>query len=463
MTKTQSYLLIMAAACVFGIGTSCRTIKTVAPPEEYETPEIEMKSSVITVPVEIDIKDLENRINRELKGVLYEDNSFENNDNDNLKVKAIKKDNFTIGLKSTELSYRIPLRIQVQVRKMFVVLPEITIEIALKFKTDFSLNKDWTLNTKTTSAGYEWLSTPSMNVGGYELPIKMVADLVLAAAKDKVTKEIDKAVKENVDLKDYVTEAWEMLFKPIKVSDEYDAWLKMTPTEIITTQVTGNNNKVNVGVGIKSINEVYVGTQPAASNPTKMPNLNIVTKIDPNFSINLNADLKISKVNEIAQKELVGQVFKDGNKKVIITSLKLYGNNNYFIVEVGLKGSLKGKIYLRGRPEYNPSNKSIEIKEVDFDVKTKNALLKSASWLAHGKIIKMIEPALVYSMEKDIDDIKKQIQDNLKENRSVKGILIKGDIKTIDIEKLYITPESIKVVVFLDGTLQVIVENLSDM
>ena len=307
------------------------------------------------------------------------------------------------------------------------------------------------------------LSTPSMNVGGYDISIKAVADIILAAAKDKLTKEIDKAVKDNVNLKDYINEAWDMLFKPIKVSDDYNAWLKITPAEIICTQISGKKDIVKVGVGIKSINEVYVGSQPAASTPTRIPNLTVVTKIDPAFSINLNTDVQISKINEIAEKELIGQVFKDGNKKVIITSLKIYGSNNFFIVEVGLKGSVKGKVYLKGRPEYNPASKSIEIKDVDFDIKTKNALLKSASWLAHGKLIKMISPSLVYPMANDIDNIKKQIQDNLKDNRSVKGILIRGDIKTVDIDKIYITPESIKVTVFLDGTLQIVVENLSDL
>ena len=443
--------------------TSCRTFKAVAPPEAYETPTIVLKESVISVPIEIDMKDVESRINKELTGTLYDDNSFDNNNTDNLKVKAIKKEDFTFGLTGNELTYRIPLKLQIQIKQMFVVLPVINAEIALKFKTIFSLNKDWTLMTKTTSNGYEWLSTPSVNVKGYDISIKYVADIIMSAARDKFTKEIDKAVKENINLKDYVTEAWEMLQKPIKVSDEYNAWLKITPSEIISTQIIGRNEKVNLGIGIKSVNEVYVGSEPAKSNPGKVPNLTLVAKIDPRFAINLNTDLQISKVNELAEKELVGQVFKDGKRAVTITNIKVYGSNNFFIVEVGLVGSIKGKVYLRGRPEYNPANRSIEIKDVDFDINTKNALVKSASWLIHGKLIKMIQPALVYSIAKDLDDMKKQIQENLKANRSVKGVLIKGDLKKIDIDKIYITPQSIKVSVFLDGILTVIIENLKDM
>ena len=153
MKTFKFYLAVIISVVSLIIASSCKTIQTVAPPESYESPKIELKPSIVTVPIEINIKDLESRLNKELKGTLYEDNSF---DGDDLKVKAIKKDNFTIGLNGTELTYRIPLRLQIQVKKMFVVLPEITAELALKFKTTISLNKDWTLTTKTTSAGFEW-------------------------------------------------------------------------------------------------------------------------------------------------------------------------------------------------------------------------------------------------------------------------------------------------------------------
>ena len=36
---------------------------------------------------------------------------------------------------------------------------------------------------------------------------------------------------------------------------------------------------------------------------------------------------------------------------------------------------------------YNPDKTAVEIQQPEFDLKTKNALLKSADWLLHGVIL----------------------------------------------------------------------------
>ena len=53
---------------------------------------------------------------------------------------------------------------------------------------------------------------------------------------------------------------------------------------------------------------------------------------------------------------------------------------------------------------FKATDKSIEIKDVDFDINTKNALIKSAGWLLHGAFINLIEPKLKYPIADKIDE-----------------------------------------------------------
>ena len=68
---------------VIGIA-SCKSIKPVKPEEVYapEKRVYDKEVSVINIPIEIAVADIEKQINAYVKGVIYEDNSYEDNDGD---------------------------------------------------------------------------------------------------------------------------------------------------------------------------------------------------------------------------------------------------------------------------------------------------------------------------------------------------------------------------------------------
>ena len=435
---------------------SCKVIKTTAPPVKIKPPSIELKPSFISLPIVFDIKNVEALINKELKGLLYDDNSF---DGDDLKVKAWKKENFTISIKGNELYYRIPLKLSI-IYKKFIEFPEVSAEIAVNFKTQFVLNNNWTLETKTSSLGYQWISTPVIKVGGFEIPIKSLADIVLLSSKDMIAKEVDESIKSYVNVRSYAEEAWAMLHKPINLNKDFNLWLKMAPSELIAVPVFGLNNKVNVAVAIKSVNELLMTTEMPHYTEKKFPDLKIAKSLEPGFSMNLNIGVPFSQLNEIANKELTGKTFKSGMKKVEIKRINIYGSEDSFVIDVTLDGSVKGDVYLKGKPFYDKENNIISIKELSFDLDTKNKLIKAANWLLHDGFVKMIENRIKFPLSDKVGEIKKLAQENLSENRSVKGLVLNGDLKNIVIDQLYITSDELRAVVFIEGKLAVIIEDL---
>ena len=98
----------------FYLFLGCHSIRTAAPPKVSEIPQIIQKPSTIIIPVSIDIKDLERKVNNELNGLVYEDNSLDDNNHDNMMIKAWKRDYFDINLNGNEISYRLPLKLWVK-------------------------------------------------------------------------------------------------------------------------------------------------------------------------------------------------------------------------------------------------------------------------------------------------------------------------------------------------------------
>ncbi len=439
----------------------CKTIESDRPVESY-TEKIILKPSIINVPLSFNINDVENIINTKFVGLIYEDNSYDDNGGDNLMVKAWKKENISINLSGFQISYRVPLKLWIKagfkISKFGIEVSdyrEINAEIALKYKTTIMLNKDWSLITKTIADGFEWISTPIIKIGPIDLPIKSVAGLILNANKDKLSNVIDKGIKDYFCIKKYVEQAWEMIQKPYKINEEYNIWLKVQPIDITTIPPISKGNDFTLMLGVKSITQVYMGYMPDTIINNKLPNFNIVSKIDPSFLLNINLKILFTTINEIAKKELIGKEFSSGKKKVTIKDINIYGSDKKFIIDIKMLGSFNGKAYLEGTPIYDDSSKSLKVKDIDFSVKTKNILIGSASWILHGTLIKALTPKLVYSIADKINYAKEAIQTALKGYQATEGVVLKGKLDDMDIDTVYITRDAANVIMYFKGNINV--------
>ena len=206
---------------------SCSTLKVERPPESYQETTFYPPVSDICIPFEVDLLKIERIINQQFRGLIYADTSFEDNDNDNLMIKAWKKDDIELTMEGNQLLYRVP--VSVWMRKKFIIgafglgvsdIREVTGDILLKFRTRITLNKDWSISASTVSNGYEWLTTPVVKIGGVSLPLPVISDLLMDANQKDINTQIDKALRTALDLKSNVLQVWEAIQVPIKISEE---------------------------------------------------------------------------------------------------------------------------------------------------------------------------------------------------------------------------------------------------
>lgn len=454
------YYFLLVSFAVLSI-TSCKSIKVTRPEEAYVTPDYTPKPSVINVPFYLDMMDIQNMVNKKISGLIYEDNSLENNNNDNMMVKAWKKEDFTIKYENNQLVYRIPLKLWIKagwkVSKLGFTLSdyrELNAEIALKFKTAFYLNKDWSVTTFTTTDGFEWISSPVIKIGPVDVPITAIANTILNKNKGTIGNEIDKAIKQNLSMRKYIQDIWVNMQKPVKLNDEYNLWLKLNPQEITSTPVFSQNNKIKISLGIKSIVESYMGDEPKTLPNLGLPDYKLVKTLDNSFSINLMSDISYKSIDTLAKQYLKGKTFSQDKKSVTVVDVKVYGSNNKMIIGTTLSGSINGVIYFTGNPVFDSATSSIKVNEIDFDLETKNALLKTANWLLHNKIKKTIEQNLIFPIGDKLEESKKMINKNISNNYITKNILLNGVLNDLNIDNIYMTQESIKVAVIFKGSLK---------
>lgn len=438
-----------------------------APIENYlqDTVLVQKIPSTISIPFDIAMSDIERQINTTVNGLIYEDNSYTDENNDNFKCKVWKKSNILITAATNDVfDFTVPIKVWAEKGiGVFGIMRYIPIEFEmnLKFSTRFTIRPDWSVQTFTTPNGYEWISKPKVNVG-FDLPVDFIVGKIIDNNHTKFAKSLDDAVAKNMSIKPYVIQAWNAAMQPYLVSEEFHTWVKITPLEISMIPLSTIGRNIKSVIGIKAITETLTGDRPFVPfTVSSVPNLRLVTSIPNDFQVGLMSDVLFSEATAIAKRMFIGQKydFQNGKYNIEITDVDVFGSNEFLVIKADIKGSLKGVVYIKGIPVYDPIKKKIVLSNTQFDIKTKNILVKAASWLLEGKMVKLIEDEFGLPVDELITYAKQNIETAMNSEYR-KGIKLSGKIENVQPDKVYLTPTSIVAVVLAKGKVELKVEGL---
>ena len=155
----------------------------------------------------------------------------------------------------------------------------------------------------------------------------------------------------------------------------------------------------------------------------------------------LDAILSYDSLGKILNSKLAGKEFdfKKGfiKKKFILDSCQIYGGGfDKMVIKINFSGTNTGIFYLVGRPMFDPDKRMLEIKEVDFDIKSKNILLGSADWLFDKKITKEIIKQSRFDLGAYIDSAKITMNQQLNTDLA-KGVHSVGNIQNITLSGIF--------------------------
>jgi len=460
--------IIFLSVCLFLVlgFAGCTVLKIQRPPESYEENNIQPPVSYLCIPFEADLKKMERLVNQQFRGLIYADTSFDDNNHDNLMVKAWKMADIKLTMDGNQVFYQVPL--SVWIRKKFIIgafgigvsdTREVTGNVVLKFRTWLAIQKDWTISAITFSDGYEWITTPVLQLaGGISIPLPIISDLLLEANQKDINTQIDKAFQSSFDLKSYFTPVWNKIQVPIKLSGEYPLWVKITPLEISTVPLQGSSDRIGHMIGIKAYTELFYGEEPAYQVNNTLPDLRITSRLDNNFNISLGLDVPFIHINEIADKQLAGFQYRQGNYLVDVRDIFLFGSGDKIVVALNISGTVKGTIYLSGKPYFDRETSSLKVKDLDFDIRTKNVLIRSASWIFHQNLLQNLERQLSFPIGDQLQSAQTQLQSYLDGNKKIQFLGISGTIDKPEIGDILITRESVKAMIIFRGKIKISLE-----
>ncbi len=456
--------IILSIAFIALLFSGCKTMQIEKPKETYLPSNLSPALSELPLQVELDVKKLETSINKKMNGLIFEGTKISDKD---LSVKIWKAQNFTFTINNNVIEYRVPLKVWTsfawKVEKFGYVVGDTyqaTGTIALTYKTSISLDKNWKLVSKTTASGYEWIETPKLNVVGVTVPVTPIASLALSRCDKLISDQIDKTLAESLDIKKYITQAWNQVQKPMQVNAENNLWVRITPKDLYVAPFTTTGTKLNLAIALYAQIESYMGAQPEPNALTALPAFKFVNHPAQQFNLNVGADVTFAKISEMAEKELVNKTFTEGGKTITITGLSIFGNEGRAVFVADITGSFKGRVYFTGNMVYNPTKLAVEISDPQFDVKTQSVLVRSAGWLLHGLILKKVAPYLTYPVKDNLDKMKTQVNQMLSNYPIYNGVTLDGKLNSLSVMSLSLVPGAVRIQANVKGNVALKVQDL---
>lgn len=404
-----------------------------------------IKSSV-TMPVQIPLEEVSAVINSTLPSLIYEDHSYTDNNNDQLKLKVWKtRPVRLIGGTDENLLIEVPLKIWIEKgigTFGIYTYQNTTFETVMYFSSRLTLKNNWTVTTQTSSQGFKWVTKPVLDYGKIKVPITALVESSLKKQQVDFCKIIDGLMSKELNFQPYAILAWNQFSEPFPILEEYRTWLKITPLHVQMTPLIFHRNRLDLNIGIDVFSETFTGNKPLASQVVKaIPDFERVSQLPKSFKVQTTANIPFSEATALGQETLVGKEFelREGKAKVQITGFKVSGADGRILLEISTAGAVDGVTYISGIPVYSAEKRQIVLSETHLQLKTNNILYKTIAVLFKAKMIKTIETGYGIPTGELEDKSQNEIEETFNKEY-YKGLKMRGKVYSVKPTKIAVTP-----------------------
>lgn len=386
--------------------------------------------------------ELEKQVNDLMPTKIMDDKDF---NKDGLKVHLTKTGPVKFALKINQIQTTIPVSARVWYRYGALGIYDIK-EFRMKGLVNlisFVKIEECAMSTRTKIDKIFWEESPSMEFYGKKVPVGYAIDPIIEMNANSISKSIDNELKEMLDFKPLLMEYLQGFREAVNISEEYKLWIQVSPQAFLTTPLRMNATQIQLDVNLRARIMTTMGKKPVKQVVITDILFKSDTPVRKEIEIILPTETPYEELNELFTKQLKGTILYDGKKDVTLEEIKLWHSEKKLIIAVRVGGKVKGWLFLRGTPKYNIETSEIYLDDLDYHVNTKNVLVKSLSWMLSGKVLKLVRDNAKYAIKQDLDDLKKEMNQQLNGYKPHESVEIKFRLLSMKFDQLYMTNEGV--------------------
>jgi len=300
---------------------------------------------------------------------------------------------------------------------------------SLSFATKLEMSSNYSLKSTTSLTKLDLNDPCEITLVNYD--ITSTLDKEIRKEMKTIQSEIDKEISK-IDIKATCVNAWKELQEIIPI--ESYGYLKLAPSKIALSSLNFNQNKVSFELGIESYPSIQ--TEKPISKPIALPNLSEFKKTE-GFQLNMDIFASYDSLNQWVAKSVQGSEFLIKGRKVKLDSVQIIGADGkriHLLIQFG--GARTGKLYFSAQPKLDVIKQIIYLNDIQFDLKTKSILLKSAKWLFNDQITKKLEHEAKVDLKSIITEAKHEITKSLNQDLE-KNIHLSGSVQKMNLIDLF--------------------------
>jgi hypothetical protein len=427
--------------------SSCGSIRPEAPAIEVTAaPNPEPEVSIIKIPIKINLKpyfkETEAAVPREFSG---KENSCEGvsyaykfyRGPIEFEGKGNKLEFAVDGKYSLKLSY-CPKCSDLLTSKPVCISPRIPAscgideplrKIHVGFETKIGVSSNYRLTGDTKLKAVKALSPCEVTVFSYDAAATLEEEI--SAALKTVEKDIDKEIG-SVDLRPDIAATWDLLQEPTDLGGY--GFLYLRPSAMAMSSIRYKGDTAYFNALLQAQPTIYLTQQ--TFTPTKLPKL---SEYEDHNGFHISTDIfaNYDSLSAVITREVKGLKVDLNGKDVIFGDVKVYGaSNRQLHLQVEFSGSKKGTLFLTGTPEFDAEKQFLSFPDLNFDLKTKSALLKSAKWLFNGKITDALRSAAAMDLRPHLQSLKAMITESINADLG-DGVRMKGQVYRLQIQLIH--------------------------
>jgi len=450
---------------LFGYGcSSTQKIELMKPePDEALPLTYKVTPSYISFPVSLSLKDIENQTNKALNGLIYEDKNIED---DETEMKIWKSALIQISEENKNLKIILPLKIWAKIKYGTSALGmnlydarEFNFNGTVTLLSDVKMS-NWKINTTTELEDIKWQESPTITIAGKQIAITYIINPAIRLFESKIEKKIDESLDKTLDFKSNMLDMMQKVSDPVELSPTYQTWLKVTPQELYATEAVLQKNAVSMNVGLRCLLESSIGQKPKTNFSKDKIVLKPITNLPDKVAANITAVSTYKDASRVMTDNFKGKEFASGKRKVTIQNVEIWHKKGKMIIALDMLGSLNGKIYLSGFPQYNAQTKELFFDDLDYALETKSKLMKTANWLVQGMILNKIRENCRYSIQPNLEEGKQNMLKYLNNYSPTTGVFVNGKMNDIEFEKVQLTNNAIVAFLSISGNVKVTINGM---
>ena len=302
-------------------------------------------------------------------------------------------------------------------------------KMSIAYRTEIGITEDYSLISKTQLKEVKALSPCKITVFNYNATERVQKEITTRLKEIEV--DIDKEIS-SISLKEDLEGVWEALKEPIDL--EGFGFFAIRPQSISLSELEYMGDYVSMNALLSAFPVVQL--EKPKLDTTALPYLSVHREKD-GFNVEVDVIASYDSLNAILNRSLAGFELTLKNKLVVFDSLAVHGAADSKIsLEVNFSGDKKGTIYLQGTPEIDASTQILSLPDLEFDLETKNMLLRSAKWMFDKSITKKVKESAVIDINPYIDTLKLSIAESLN-GEIAEGIYMKGSIESISLADIH--------------------------